>query len=196
MDINLQEKNQRQPKKSKTAIYVDDNRVPTELPEGYNPWIVVKDYKEFTTKVLALYREHKQMPELFSFDHDLTQEYIEWYFTHPNEKIIDYGEFKTQSGLHCAKWLFEACAKNEVSLQTTLFAVHSHNEAGAANILEYINEQKSEKWGFAYANAFRKNWQFEYDQKAVQKQQKDFNNGIEEVSQEGSTGNSLIDQDS
>lgn len=171
MDMNDQ-KNQL--RKNKIALYIDDNRTPTETPEGYE-WKIVRSYKEFTEFIISFYRENKELPSLFSFDHDLTSEYISWYFEYPGEKIIDYSQFKTQSGFHCAVWLINACEKNNVSLENTLFAIHSINEAGADNIKEFLNNYKEKKWGLGKANAFIKYWTFDYDQKAIQKQQKEFN---------------------
>lgn len=183
MDIALQEK---LPKKNKVCVYIDDNRTPTEIPMGYDPWIIIRSYDELVEFIPTFYREHKgedkKIPDLFSFDHDLTEEYIDWYFMHPGEKIIDYGEFKTKGGFHCAKWLIEACEKNGVSLEDTLFAIHSNNELGGQNIQGYINKYKGEKWGLGKANCFLNKWSFEYDQKQFQKQQKEHQDGDKKIS--------------
>lgn len=159
MDINLLENPQ---KRSKIGIYVDANRTPTEVPEGY-VWVVLRSYGEFTNYITEYYKLFRVMPELFSFDHDLTQEYLEWFFMHPGERIVEYQDFKTKSGLHCARWLVEVCEKNNISLESTLLASHSHNESGRGIIIEYLNNYKRKKYGPAKANAFEKDWKFKYE---------------------------------
>lgn len=184
MDTNPQENS---PRRNKLAVYVDDNRTPTEIPEGYDPWVITRGYKEFTEYIQTLYRTEKRMPDLISFDHDLTTEYIHWYFEHPGERIVDYKGFATKSGMHCAIWFMEACKQNNIDFSGILFAVHSHNELGTKNIQECVNGYKRGHYGEGKANCFLKDWVFEYDQKAVQQQQKEHNNGgrNKNISQEG-----------
>lgn len=170
-----------QPKKNKIAIFLDDNRTPIETPDGYE-WVIIRNYEEFTQFVTTLYKEEKKLPDLISFDHDLTNEYITWYFEHPGEKIIDYGQFKTKGGMHCAVWFIQTCEKNNIDFSHVLFAIHSHNSLGAKNIQDYLNKAKGEKYGVGKANAFLKSWPFEYDTKEVQKQQKEYNNGTKKIS--------------
>lgn len=180
MDTNSQEK-LKKPRTSKIALYIDDNRTPTETPEGYE-WNIVRNYEEFKEFITTLYKEEKRIPDLISFDHDLSNEYISWYFEHPGERIVDYTQFKTKSGLHCALWLIETCEKNNIPYDNALFAIHSHNEMGGKNIQQYLNKAKGEKYGLGRANTFLKSWPFEYDTAITQRQQKEYNDGIKKVS--------------
>lgn len=194
MDTHQLENYQKKSDK-KVAIYLDDNRIPTETPEGYE-WVVLRSYDEFTTFITSFYRRYKELPKLISLDHDLTPEYVHYYFEHPGERIVDYSQFKTKGGYHCLVWFVMACDHNEVSFEDTIFAIHSHNELGAKNLQQYLHVAKSSRYGIGKDNTFAKDWTFEYDQKALQKQQKDYNDGdiegTKSISQERPTGNSLI----
>lgn len=178
--MNSQESSKKQ-RKSKIALYLDDNRTPTETPEGYE-WFIVRNYKQFTQFITTLYKEEKRLPDLISFDHDLSMEYMSWYFEHPGERITDYSQFKTKGGMHCAVWFIETCLENSIDFSGVLFAVHSHNELGAKNIQEYLNHAKGTKYGVGRANAFLKTWPFEYDTAITQRQQKEHNEGTKEIS--------------
>lgn len=175
------QKKLKKPRINKVAVYIDDNRTPIESPQGYE-WVVIRNYEEFTSFITTLYKEEKIIPSLISFDHDLTMEYMAWYFDHPGERIIDYTQFKTKSGMHCAVWFIETCLKNNIDFSGVLFAVHSHNELGTKNLQEYLNKAKGEKYGLGRANTFLQNWPFEYDQKEIQKQQKEHNDRVKEIS--------------
>lgn len=184
---------------NKIALYVDDNRTPTETPEGYE-WRVVRSYDEFTKFITEYYKELKELPKLISMDHDLTPEYIHYYFEHPGERIVDYAQFKTKGGMHCLIWFVMTMDKNNVNFGDTIFAIHSHNELGAKNLMQYLQIVKESRYGKGKDNTFRKDWSFEYSQTELQKQQKDYNNGdkqgIKNISQEGSSGNTILSPDS
>jgi hypothetical protein len=81
-------------------IYLDDYRVPMD-PE----WILVKDYKEFVSKVIEIGLENI---EVISLDHDLNESAMQEYFNNvvPNY-TIDYSKIKEKTGLDCAKFLIE-----------------------------------------------------------------------------------------
>ena len=87
----------------KKALYLDDQRTPTETIPGYEPWFVVRNYAQFIEWIST-----HGMPDLISFDHDLAEEHIDDYFRqklalgyqHPN-----YDEYTEKTGLDCAKWL-------------------------------------------------------------------------------------------
>jgi hypothetical protein len=119
----------------KTALYLDDQRTPTETIPGYHPWNVVRNYDEFVEHIKKF-----GIPDLISFDHDLADEHINDYykqliengFQHP-----DYGQYKEKTGLDCATFVGEYCQRMNVELKTC--CVHSHNPVGANNIQSYIN---------------------------------------------------------
>lgn len=122
-------------KKLKTALYLDDQRTPTETIPGYHPWIVVRSYDEFVD-----YITNHGIPDLISFDHDLADEHIEDYykqlidngFQHPN-----YGQYKEKTGLDCASFVVEYSQRMKTPLKQC--CVHSHNPVGATNIQSLIN---------------------------------------------------------
>ena len=66
----------------KTALYLDDQRTPTETIPGYHPWNVVRNYEEFTKWIIE-----NGIPDLVSFDHDLAEEHINDYF----KQVLDKG---------------------------------------------------------------------------------------------------------
>lgn len=187
MDTKALESSLKRSKGKKTALYLDDVRIPTEIPEGYE-WFIVRSYDEFVRFITAYYRKYRELPALISLDHDLTPEYIHFYFEHPGERIVDYGQFKTKSGYHCLVWLIMTCDHNEVSFADTLFAIHSHNELGIKNMKDYLSIAKSSRYGVGKDNTFIKNWNFVYSKKEEQRLQKEYEDGdkegIKNISQE------------
>lgn len=119
----------------KKALYLDDQRTPTQTIPGYEPWFVVRNYAQFTEWI-----NNHGIPDLISFDHDLADEHIDDYFRqklalgyqHPN-----YDEYTEKTGLDCAKWLVEYCQEKDLPLKGC--SVHSHNPVGANNIHSLIN---------------------------------------------------------
>jgi hypothetical protein len=195
MDRTALENSLKRSKGKKVAVYVDDNRTPTETHEGYQ-WVIVRSYDEFTWFITQYYKKYKELPKLISLDHDLTPEYIHYYFEHPGERIVDYSGFITKSGYHCLVWFVITMDSNGVSFEDTLFAVHSHNELGKKNLMQYLQIAKESRYGKGKANSFEKDWEFTYNQEVLQKQQKSYNNGdkkgTKDISQERKGGTSLI----
>jgi hypothetical protein len=121
--------------KLKTALFLDDERIPTETIPEYSPWMVVINYDEFVAHITK-----HGLPDLVSFDHDLADE-------HKTDFIIQtarygfctpgYEEYTEKTGLDCAKWLVDYCQTNGRPLP--LCSVHSFNPVGAANIQSYLN---------------------------------------------------------
>lgn len=160
MDIKNQKKKSNQ---KKIALYLDDLRTPIEEPSGYK-WKVVKTYKEFVDFISSFYKKNKKLPGLISFDHDLTQEHMNYFIEHPTERIKDYGMFKDKTGMHCAVWLTQTCEKNNINLGETMLAVHSHNPIGANNIQSHLNDFKGKQLGADKADAFLMKWPFKYNE--------------------------------
>lgn len=130
-------------KKLKTALYLDDKRIPIRAIPGYNNWDVVKNYDEFTS-----YIKENGIPDYISFAHDLHDEHVQDYVNYQGQGImaVNYGDFKEKTGLDCLKWLCEYVLENhekgDKSLVLGLIGVHSHNPLGAQNILHMANSFK------------------------------------------------------
>jgi hypothetical protein len=119
----------------KRALYLDDQRTPTNTLPGYEPWFVVRNYDQFVEWITL-----NGMPDFVSFDHDLAEEHIDDYFKqklalgyqHPS-----YNEYTEKTGLDCARWLVDYCQKRNIPLCGC--SVHSHNPVGASNIHSLLN---------------------------------------------------------
>lgn len=121
--------------KLKTALYLDDQRTPTETLPDYHPWNVVRNYDEFEEWIVR-----NGVPDLVSFDHDLAEEHIDDYFRQFQQQGFqnpDYTNYKEKTGLDCANFLVEYCQKMDVPLKRC--CVHSANPVGAKNIQSFIN---------------------------------------------------------
>lgn len=122
----------------KKALYLDDVRTPTDTIPNYQPWVVVRNFEQFTD-----YITQNGIPDLISFDHDLASEHVDDYFKQFAEKGYqhpDYETYKEKTGLHCATWLVEYSQKNNAPIKSV--SVHSHNPVGAKNIQDCINSWK------------------------------------------------------
>ena len=103
--------------KSEVLLFLDDCRNPSDCAKYMQlrnidttiylkNWVIVRSYAKFVDWI-----EQYGLPEVISFDHDLGSDL---------------------SGMDCAKWLINYCLDNCKSLP--LYAVHSANPPGAANI--------------------------------------------------------------
>lgn len=105
----------------KSVLYLDDLRTPTIF--GIE---VVRNYDQFVWHL-----ENKEIPELISFDHDLSFEHYPLSEENPGVKI-PYDSYKEKTGYHCAKWIVE----NKIPIK--YWFVHSFNSVGKANIEEIL----------------------------------------------------------
>ncbi len=92
-------------------------------------WEIVKNYDQFVD-----YIEKNGLPDLISFDHDLSDKH------YGQLKNINYDEIGEKTGYHAAKWLTEYCQKNNLKFPNYL--VHSWNREGAKNIISWIENYK------------------------------------------------------
>jgi hypothetical protein len=112
-------------------LFLDDNRNPydvfkTTINPIYedNNWVVVKNYNQFVE-----YIQQNGLPEVISFDHDLSFDH----YTEDNQKgDLNYDDFKEKTGYHCGVWLIEYCTK--MNLKLPKYFVHSMNPVGSKNI--------------------------------------------------------------
>jgi hypothetical protein len=121
--------------KLRTCLYLDDVRTPTTTIPGYEPWVTVRNYEEFTKHITEF-----GIPNLISFDHDLAEEHMEDYFQQVANQGYQnprYNSYKEMTGLNCADWLISYCQENNAVLNSV--CVHSHNPVGAVNIQSLIN---------------------------------------------------------
>lgn len=120
----------------KTCLYLDDKRTPTTTINGYKPWKVVRNYDEFVEHI-----NNNGVPDLISFDHDLSQEHLDDYwrqFTEKGYQQPDYESYQEKTGLDCARFLVDLVQADK-NLRIKQCCVHSHNPVGAANIQSFIN---------------------------------------------------------
>lgn len=129
---------------SKTALYLDDLRLPTTTIDGYQSWTVVRNYEQFVRHI-----KDNGIPDLISFDHDLADEHMADYFNNQAHGVntIDYKRFKEKTGVDCLNWLIELVMDNPEEVKPFTVWVHSHNPLGAANILHKAsNFMKHMNW--------------------------------------------------
>ena len=95
-------------------LYLDDSRLPYDvyrdtIDSDYEinaSWQIVKSCNEFID-----YIENKSMPDLISFDHNLSIDQIDHYRPENQKGNIDYDKFKEKAGYHAAYWLSTALIK-------------------------------------------------------------------------------------
>jgi hypothetical protein len=146
----------------KTALYLDDIRTPIETPEGYE-WVIVRSYDEFVNYLTEFYRSKRKLPEMIFFDHDLSEEHMNFYYNNPKFSLIRYEEFKEKTGLHCAKWLTLLCEKNKIDLRESKLYVHSHNPIGANNIQHWLNYYLKLQYGGEFSSCVIHKVKFKID---------------------------------
>lgn len=84
----------------------------------------VRSYKEFIQ-----YIEQEGLPDLISFDHDLSLESAAG-------QIID-----EKTGYDCAKWLINYCYNKDLDLPA--YIIHSMNPVGKQNIINILESYKN-----------------------------------------------------
>jgi len=121
-------------------LFLDDVRHPYDVAVYTNkeiyfkePWLIVRNFKQFTKTIESYYERFNVLPDVISFDHDLAD-------THYKEMNlggdIDYSNLKEKTGYDCAKWLVEFCI--DYKLKIPEYMVHSMNPVGKVNILSYL----------------------------------------------------------
>lgn len=131
-------------------LFLDDYRHPTQclnymhrrIGNKYSiyaqEWVVVQNYNEFVDYI----RVHG-MPELISFDHDLSDEHYSGEIGHQDWEDYYRMEGREMTGYDCAKWLVDYC--ESTAKQLPEFYVHSMNQVGTENIQSYLDNYKKMK---------------------------------------------------
>ena len=126
-------------------LFLDDERNPFKVTwvKGHfpGPWIVVRNYWEFTT-----YIKNHGLPAYVSFDHDLADEHYRKSMYDPDKHYTNYytdGTFKEKTGYDCAKWLIDYCIFYELDFPD--YQVHSMNPIGRENITSIIESFKKSR---------------------------------------------------
>jgi len=98
-------------------LFLDDIRTKEQVyPVYYGDYFEVRSFEEFCAWI-----EENGLPEIISFDHDLSIEHYAGDFS------------KEKTGMDCAKWLVEYCLDHNEKLPQ--YFVHSQNPVGKQNIL-------------------------------------------------------------
>jgi hypothetical protein len=132
-------------------LYLDDVRIPRHSYPAMSrrigsdaaiyqndDWSIVRTYDEFVNWI-----GENGLPDIVSFDHDLADEHIQYYFDNggkDNPPDPQKTTFEEKTGYDCAKWLVDYCVKTQQKLPEYL--VHSANPVGGYNILTYLNNAK------------------------------------------------------
>jgi hypothetical protein len=115
-----------------TDAWLYDQNITLIDASGIDNWVTVRDYDEFTLMI-----RNAGIPSTVSFDHDLHFEHMRHYFDVVSKcGIVEYGNLKHKTGLHCAQYLIGACAESKVPLPRCY--VHSANEVGRDNIKKLL----------------------------------------------------------
>ena len=105
--------------------YFKDNLIYEELD-----WIIIRNYEDFIT-----YIEHKGIPNIISFDHDLGFDlFLE-------KDYEDYDPATEKTGADCARLLINYCLDNNLPVTERIY-IHSQNPVGAANIQSLFETYK------------------------------------------------------
>lgn len=97
------------------ALYLDDIRIPIEIPNNVSQWDIVRNFDEFKN---AIYNKHY---DLISFDNDLATDPID--------------------GCYITDWLLNYCVENNIILNSTI-TIHSDNNVAVDNMLSKFRTYK------------------------------------------------------
>lgn len=133
-------------------LFLDDMRNPMDCLSYMAPrtsklslyeetWVIVRSYQEFVDTITRAYRK-TGMPDIISFDHDLSQEhYAPVGVWDQREKYSDWEakqNFREKNGKDAASWLGDFCVNHEEQIPE--FIVHSMNPYGSENIQSILDQ--------------------------------------------------------
>lgn len=106
-------------------IFLDDIRDPKEIYDNKD-WVIVRNHNDLVSYIIE-----NGMPELISFDHDLS--YLHYLY----QDNIDYDKINKyeKTGYDSVKWICNYALNNNIKLPKMLF--HSYNPVGKKNMIEY-----------------------------------------------------------
>jgi hypothetical protein len=113
-----------------------------ETLEAYNAtdidWTWVKNYDQFCKHLLK-----HGIPDIIAFDHDLGDDAYKLWHKHGGyvSEDINYDEYETKTGYHCAQFLVNLCLDSNIKLKAQIYS-HSMNEKGRQNILSLLSNLK------------------------------------------------------
>lgn len=122
-------------------LFLDDDpkRIPHELTWIDLPpvqWTIVRNYDDFVAII-----EKDGLPNMISFDHDLSDFAYKEYFRAKKEGTsINYNNIPEKTGMHCARWLANYCV--DKGLPIPIYYVHTLNGPGAANIFSVLESAR------------------------------------------------------
>jgi rRNA maturation protein Rpf1 len=98
-------------------------------------WVIARDYDEFVFLINQL-----GIPLAISFDHDLQEEHIKYYYNVTQVSgVIEYENFKNKTGKHCADYFVEKFKNTQEAKAPKIF-VHSANAYGAKRIKKVLKQ--------------------------------------------------------
>ncbi len=128
-------------------LFLDDLRMPEHCAYYchnnvylHGKWAIVRDYKNFVEYIEYYFGQHKCLPDLISFDHDLADSHYapkEFWDDKYNNWLLQQGTIE-KTGYHCAKWLTDFCMDNNIKF--IHYLCHSMNPAGKKNIESILNQ--------------------------------------------------------
>jgi hypothetical protein len=134
-------------KTNNLKLFLDDLRIPTDAfiyeervklidKSGIQncEWNIVRNYEDFCEFIDTF-----GIPEVVSFDHDLTTEFTQHYFDVTSKTgVIEYDNLKTKSGKHCAEYFVDKW--REAGKPDVKVYVHSANRWGQIEIKNVLKE--------------------------------------------------------
>lgn len=118
-------------------LFLDDTRFPEDTYRYMHnniyvekEWKIVRNYDEFVKTI-----ETDGIPDVISFDHDLSDEH---YGIHDHLTQDEYDLYTEKTGYHCAKWLIYYCIDKKLKIPETIL-IHTMNVVGGQNIVSLFN---------------------------------------------------------
>jgi hypothetical protein len=97
-------------------------------------WEIVRNYNDFCEFI-----DKFGIPEIVSFDHDLTMEFMQHYYDVTSKTgVVEYDKLESKCGLDCIKYLCDYCERFQ--LKFPRYFIHSANRWGTINMRAYIKE--------------------------------------------------------
>lgn len=143
---------------NKIGIYLDQNSKLPLTPKFLAAFIYCPNIQNFKKAITDFYEGHKQLPELISISHDLTDDHLRLELRRPIGRKIEYEMFSSDTGLHAAIWLRDFCVSNKVFLNRVV--VHGPNDDGNNHIINAINEYYK-MCGQDSMTCYIQRWQYE-----------------------------------